>query len=401
MGRLVLRNVTIIACDTDSEPNPRLGSIHIDGGKIDEIQFGEAPPAGSWEGALVVDATGLYAVPGLVNLHAHLFNPGSASWPYVAHGEAALAAVAARSAYDSLRAGVTTIRELGSPHHVALTVKNLIEEELLIGPRIVGAGSVVTITGGHGHWMGDEADTPGEVVKAIRRQVKAGAGIIKFMASGGAGTPETTTSSPGLSLESMKAGVEEAASLGIGVAAHALDFTGIQNAVRAGVTSVEHGTACTPEIITEMSERGVALVSTLSVNKILDASSPQPGLPEWILDRVRPLANGRYQSFRMALDAGVKVGAGMDSGAPLLRHEDFVTELETMEGLGASSYQALLSATKWAGEILGSGDGLGQLVAGGPADVLLLRSDPLASISACRDIAAVLARGDIIWENGR
>ena len=398
MGRLNLQNATIITCENELHPDPRVGSIFIDGGKIEAVHFGDSAVEGEWQGASRVDGTGLYAVPGMINLHAHLFNPGSAPWPYVADGEAALTAVAARSAYDSLCAGVTSIRELGSPHHVALTVKNLIEDGLILGPRIVAAGSVVTITGGHGHWMGDEADSPSEVVKAIRRQVKAGAGVIKFMASGGAGTVETTTSSPGLSLESMKAGVAEAAALGVRVAAHALDSVGIENAVRAGVTSIEHGTACTPDTISEMRDRGVALVSTLSVNKILDAASPSLGIPQWLLDRVRPLARGRYESFRAALESGVKVGAGMDSGVPLLRHEDFVTELETMEWLGATSYQALLAATKWAGEILGSTDRLGQLAAGSPADILLLRADPLASASACRDVAAVVTRGEILAE---
>ena len=304
--------------------------------------------------------------------------------------------IAAKNAADTLKAGITSIRDLGSPFHSALTVKKLIDEGVIAGPRITAAGHVITITGGHGHWMGYEADTPDEVRKGVRTQIKAGAGVIKLMASGGAGTTETTTSSPGLPLDCLRAAVEEAATFGVPTAAHALDRRGVENAVRAGVTTLEHGASCDQEIVELMRENDIALVSTLAVNTILGEASPSSGAPAWLIERVRPLASPRYASFRLALDAGVVIGAGMDSGVPLLRHDDLASELEAMENLGQPSAEVLASATRVAAELLGRSSQIGTIEAGKTADLVVLERNPLDGIEAVRGVRHVIAGGELV-----
>src|SRR5215475_12500399 len=161
-----------------------------------------------------------------------------------------------RGAQDTLEAGVTTVRDLGGRDYVELAVRRGIGEGVFPGPRILGAGKPVCMTGGHGHFVGREADGPDDVRKAVREQLKAGADVIKLIATGGVMTPGVEPGSPQLTLEEMRAAVEEAVKAGRRTAAHAQGSSGIADAVEAGITTIEHGIFLTDEIIAAMKRKG-------------------------------------------------------------------------------------------------------------------------------------------------
>jgi imidazolonepropionase-like amidohydrolase len=390
---LAITDVSIIDCVGD-ETAPRNGWVTVTDGVIDAVGEGRMPS--DLTVGKVIEGRGGYLIPGLINLHTHLFGDAGPVWPHRFSRPEELAVIAAKNAMETVKSGVTSVRDLGGPFRTALTVKNLIDEGAIIGPRITASGDVITITGGHGHWMGYEADTPDEVRKGVRTQIKAGAGVIKLMASGGAGTAETTTSSPGLPFDCLQAAVEEAASFGVPTAAHALDRNGVENAIRAGVTTLEHGVSCDRELVELMRKNGVALVSTLAVNTILGEAPPGCCVAPWLVERVRPLAADRYNSFRLAMESDVVIGAGMDSGVPLLRHDDFASELEAMESLGQPPTEVLASATRVAASLLGHSSTVGTIEARKLADLVLLERNPLDGIEAVRSIRHVIAGGALI-----
>src|SRR5579871_466769 len=205
------------------------------------------------DGAEVVQAAGRTLLPGLIDCHVHLAYDGRPGEPI--NPVAPLPVYAwrmANNARATLRAGFTTVRDLGAPQAVNCDLMRAVESGLVEGPRVVAAGRMITMTGGHGWPIGREADGADEVRKAVREQLKAGARTIKLMASGGVMTPGVDPRSPQLGLDELSAGVEEAHKAGVKTASHAQAAAGIRNAVFAGIDSIEHGIYLEDEVIEEM-----------------------------------------------------------------------------------------------------------------------------------------------------
>ena len=338
-------------------------------------------------------------VPGLINAHAHLEMSGEAHTTQTLQlttvTQRALACAA--NARKSLEAGVTTIRELGSSETLGIDTRDAVACGTLAGPNIICAGRVICMTGGHGWWIGREADGPSDVRKAVREQRKAGADCIKFIATGGVLTKGAVPAIAQLDEEELGAGVEEAHAHGMRCAAHAIGADGIKNALRAGVDSIEHGHLLDDEAIALFLEREAYLVPTLSAIACIVEAGAEAGMPDWALQKAQAIERFARVNLTKARAAGVKFAGGSDAGTPFNRHEAYWREVELMHSeLGMSAREALATATTAAADLLGLDRG--RLRPGAAADVLLLRRDLDEDLHALREPLAVVKDGRIVHE---
>jgi imidazolonepropionase-like amidohydrolase len=369
--------------------------VLIEGGRIAAVGAGLPRPAG----ARVLDCQGRFLLPGLVDCHVHITSDGDPGWAASVGTEPVplTAWKAAEHARRTVRAGVTTVRELGAPAGVGIQLARAIEEGRLVGPRVLAAGQAITMTGGHGRGgFAVEADGADGVRKAVREQLKAGATAIKLIASGGVMTPGVNPQSPSFTEAEMAAGVEEAHNAFRVVAAHAQATEGIKRAVRAGVDSIEHGVWLDEEAICLMAERGTYFVPTLTAPHHI-AHGRDSAIPAFMVEKALLVEADHIASFRAALRAGVRVAMGTDQGTPLSRPGENAQEALRMAEHGLSPAAAILAATAWGADLLNLE--AGRLEAGLHGDVLVLASDPLSELAAlARDeaIVAVVARGRVV-----
>lgn len=203
---------------------------------------------------------GRTVIPGLINAHVHLTLDASVPDALKALREEPPAATAIRAASRArrmLEAGITTARDVGGVNFIELAVRDLIKSGEIPGPRLLCAGKQITMTGGQGWPMGRESDGPDDVRKAVREQLKAGADLIKLMATGRVLTPRVEPGAAQLTEDEMRAGIIEANKAGRRTAAHAQGTEGVKAAVRAGVDTVEHGVLLDEETVAMMKERDI------------------------------------------------------------------------------------------------------------------------------------------------
>lgn len=342
-----------------------------------------------------VDLGDATLMPGLVDAHVHLVWDASAEPHEVVERESRALTVlrCARNAALHLRAGVTTVRDVGSADGLAVEIGRAVELGILSGPRVVAAGRAIAMTGGHGWFLGREADGPDAVRRAAREEIKAGASCIKLMASGGVYGHAEEPGSPQLTVEEMRPAVEEAHKAGRKAAAHAYSVEAINNALEAGVDSVEHGSFLDRETVGRMREQGTYLVPTMSVYAAMAEKGPELGSPEYITRKTAEVLEAGGEAFRLALEAGVPVAAGTDCGAPGHPHGTLPEELRLMVEAGATPQQALRFGTSAAAELLGLGDEVGALEPGKRADLLAVAGDPTLDILALGEVRLVLRDG--------
>ncbi len=349
-----------------------------------------------------VDLAGQTLLPGLVNCHVHLCL-GAEADPVTALRQepAALTAIKAlMRARQTVEAGVTTVRDLGGREYVELSVKRAIQEGWVAGPRILAAGRPICMTGGHGHWLGREADGPADARKAAREQLKAGADVIKLIATGGVMTAGVEPGSPQLTLEEMRAAIEEAGKAGRRTAAHAQGSAGVWDALEAGITSIEHGIYLTEEIVARMRRDGAFLVPTLIAPAAIAAGGLAAGIPEFMVRKSESVMPAHVGSFQLALRTGVRIAAGADSGTPLNPHGSLLPELELMVKYGMTPLDAIRASTVTAAECLGLGAQIGRIAPGYAADLLAVGGDPAERIQALADVRWVFVNGRAIRREG-
>ena len=305
------------------------------------------------------------------------------------------AAVHARA---TVEAGVTTVRDLGGREYAELAVRTAIEQGLVPGPRIIAAGKAVCMTGGHGAWIGREADGPAEIRKAVRDQLRAGADVIKVIATGGVMTAGVEPGAAQLGLDELRAAVEEARRAGRRVAAHAQGTQGIADAVSAGVASVEHGIFLTEELVARMRAAGTALVATLVAAERIASAGADSGVPDWMVAKSRAVVEHHVRSFRLACRAGVPIAAGSDAGTPLNPHGSLLPELALMARHGLRPLECLQAATGSAAALLGLGERIGRIAPGYDADLLAVEGDPAEDLDALARVRLVIARGRVVLD---
>ncbi|HET8569016.1 MAG TPA: amidohydrolase family protein [Candidatus Limnocylindria bacterium] len=339
-----------------------------------------------------VDAPGRFALPGLINCHAHLTLDGSADFSAATRRPVAAQTLTAfRSARAALRSGVTLVRDLGAAGTTVIELAREIERGGIEGPRILAAGRGVTTTGGHGLEIARMADGEDEVRKAVREQLMDGARCIKLFSTGGVlgegARPEVSQ----FSAAETRAAVEEAHKAGVRITTHAHGAEGVRIAVQSGVDSIEHATMLDRRAVQLLNEKDVAIVPTLSALAAIMANLDS--VPAHVRERAQVTAARHHESVRLAHQAGVRIAAGTDAGTPFNTHDAFAEELRLLAEVGLSREQALAAATSVAARVVGA-DGSGRIGPGARADLVFVDGDPTKDLAVLRSPRGVWVRGE-------
>ncbi len=372
-------------------------AVLVENGRITALEPARSLPS-TVEVTDLGDAT---LLPGLIDAHVHLVWNASKE-PHVLVDQESRFLTVLRCAHNctlQIRAGVTTVRDTGSTDAIAVAVARATEVSAIPGPRVVAAGRVICMTGGHAWVLGREADGPDSVRAAARAEMKAGAHFIKLMASGGIYGHAEEVGSPQYTVEEMRAGVEEAHKTGRKTGAHAYSPRAIANALEAGIDSVEHASFLSAELAARMRQQKTYIVPTLSVYQAMHDRGPTLGTPEYILRKTTDVMLASRAAFKLALEAGVPIAAGTDCGAPGHPHGTLPEELRLMVEFGATPMQAIRFGTAAAADVLGLGADIGTLEPGKRADLLVVAGDASRSILALREVRLVLRDGLQVWSS--
>ncbi len=313
---LVLTNVDVIDGNGGA---PRRGStIRIDGDRIRAI--GDEPSVEDE----VVDCGGRTVIPGLINCHGHIMlDGGKSDEPNLRDPVAYRAIQAAHRVRRIVRAGITTFRDVSGVQYVELSVRRAIDEGLIPGPRLLCSAMRLTMTGGFFGSIGREVDGVDDMRKAVRENRRAGADLIKMVASGGQRSIMGCEPGPSeLTFEELQAGAQEAKRLGLTSAAHAVGTRAIKHAIQAGVTSVEHGNFLDEEGTQMLLERGTYLVPTLSVTNSYVQHGRELGLGQDAIDQAKRSLDAALSAFDLARRQGVPIALGNDAGTAFNPHDD-------------------------------------------------------------------------------
>lgn len=357
----------------------------------------------------VIDLSGKFVMPGLIDAHVHIGMNGaggnSADSIRRLVGEDALSSL--KNAQTDLMAGFTTLRDCGSSQFNSVSVRNSINKGEFIGPRLTVCGKSMGSTGGHSdsHYSPDLVEaTPKQHVidgvasayHAARYNIKYGADFLKFMATGGVMSFGTTVGAQQLTFEEMKAICEIADMYGIHTATHAHGTNGIKAAVRAGVTSVEHGMILDDEAIELMLEHGTYLTPTIIAAERIVANGETGAMAPWMVDKARQVLSRHEAGFRKCLERGVKISFGTDSGTPYNFHGKQGYEFELMNRFGMKVEDILVAATKTNSELLRRNHEIGTLEAGKYADIVAFEKSPMDDVKTMTNCVFVMKGGAVI-----
>jgi imidazolonepropionase-like amidohydrolase len=381
-------------------------TIVVEGNKIISIDKGFTNATGQ---DVVIDLKTKTVMPGLIDLHIHVegeTNKDQALQRFTTND----ADVAFRStvfARKTLMAGFTTVRDLGGSG-VNISLRNAINQGLVQGPRIFTAGKSIATTGGHADptnsyrkdLMGDPGpkegviNSPEEGRQAVRQRYKEGSDLIKVTSTGGVLSLAKDGSGPQFTDEELKAIIQTAKDYGFHTAAHAHGAEGMKRAVLAGITTIEHGTMMTEEVMDLMKQKGTFYVPTLSAGKFVAEQAKVPGYYHpLVVPKALSIGPQLQDTFAKAYKRGVKIAFGTDAG--VFPHGDNGKEFTYMIEAGMPAMEAIKSATIVNAGILGISDKLGTLEAGKTADIVASDENPLKNIKTMETISFVMKEGVI------
>src|SRR5579863_1856924 len=356
-------------------------------------------------GAATIDLSHSTVLPGLIDAHTHLtFDPGSTGYRGLSISAPREALIGARNARVTLEAGFTTVRNVGAGGYSDIALRDAIDAGDVPGPRIDASGPALGITGGHcdNNLLAPEFHASSDgvangvpaVMAKVRENIKYGAGVIKFCATGGVlskgDSPELEQYSP----EEMRAIIQEAHRLGRKVAAHAHGAQGIKDAVEAGVDSIEHGSFINEEDIQLMKQHGTYLVPTLYLSDWFMENYKSLGLTDDMVAKAKYVMPAARQNIGRAFREGVKVAFGTDSA--VYPHGLNAHEFAVMVKLGLTPLQAIQAATINAADLLGWSDRVGSLEPGHFADLIAVDGDPLQDVTALEQVKFVMKGGEVV-----
>ena len=381
--------------------------VEIVGDRIESV----GPDQGRYPNeARVIDLSQHTVVPGLIDCHAHLVGEleGGEYATQLMRTGAQEALVGVRNARDTVMAGFTAVRDVGTFRaFVDVSLRDAIDAGDVVGPRMQCAGPFVTVSSGGGdippvapdvqvpaELRFGVANSADEVRRVVREILHRGADIIKVIATGAVLTRGTVPGAPEFSEDEIRAAVEEAAHYGTFVAAHAHGAEGIKRAVRAGARSIEHGSLIDDEAIELMAERGTYLVADIFCGDYIAEEGRRRGWPEEILRKNEDTTDAQREGFQKAVKAGIKVAFGTDSG--VYPHGWNARQLPYMVRFGMTSMQAVQSATIAAAELMGWEDRIGSVHAGKLADLVAVEGDALEDVARLTDVAFVMKGGEVL-----
>lgn len=362
--------------------------------------------------AQTLDLNDKYILPGLINCHAHICWPGTgASMPdYWDYPYEIIVLCAAQNARTELLSGVTTVRDCGGPGTLVQRIDEAVKGGKIEGPRIYKCGAMLTISGGHAHNIGVEADGPEEIVKAVRAQFKQGADFIKLMATGGS-TPGTYPGHASYSVSELRAAVKTAHRIEKAVATHCRGIPGIRNSIDAGVDFIEH--ACfelpdgnlefDPKLADDIAAAGAIVVPTIRLYKdhVINLEEKKKQNEDWtpeskkLLELMSRNLEEKIKSLEGLQRASVTCLAGNDAGLPNTGFGLLWQELEIMAEGGLTALQAIISATKNAAVALGLDDEIGSIKEGKQADIIAVDGDPTRRITRLRKVDFIMKAGRV------
>ncbi|HMH20744.1 MAG TPA: amidohydrolase family protein [Puia sp.] len=384
-------------------------SIIVTGNTITDLQKGYISAV---QGDKSIDLKGSTVMPGLIDAHVHLEDETSpnAQLKEFTMSTADIAFQSTVYAKTTLMAGFTTVRDVGGTG-VNIALRNAIRKGQVVGPRVYTAGKIISSTGGHGdptHGYRDGlyaepsftetvADGKEACIKAVRQMYKEGADLIKITASGGVLSLEKDGTGPQFSEEEIRAIVQTAKDYGMPVAAHAHGAEAMKRAIRAGVTSIEHGTLMDEETIALFVKSGTWYVPTIIAGKSVADSAKKPGyFPERIAGKAMAIGPIIQGTFARAYKAGVKIAFGTDAG--VYAHGKNWMEFVYMTEAGMPALEAIRCATVNAAELIGVSDKVGSIEKGKFADIVAVEGDPTHDIRAMGKVKFVMKDG-VVYKN--
>jgi len=399
---------TSVYIDGISDKSKTNSTIIVENGKIKSISSGYLNPAG-YE---YIDLKSYTVMPGLMDMHVHFGGEyqSKAERPVKVERET-VAILAAKHAVITLNAGFTTVRQVGDSGLVAISLRDAINSQQVIGPRIFAAGKSIATTGGHADptngMSADEYEYPTpedgvingpyEAFTAVRQRYKDGADGIKLTVTGGVLSVAKSGDNPQFTKEEIDAVVEAAKDYGFWVAVHAHGSEGMKRAVLAGVNSVEHGTFMTEEVMDLMIERGTYYVPTISAGEfVAEKSKIDNYFPEIVRPKAATVGPQIGATFGKAYNRGVKIAFGTDVGVQA--HGTNWKEFVYMKKYGMNEMDAIKSATMETAKLLRISDELGSLEEGKIADIIAVAGNPLEDISVMENVVFVMKDG-VIYKN--
>lgn len=399
---------TIIHCgnliDGKANDGQQQMTIVVEANKIISVDKGYTKPGSSDK---LIDLSKKTVMPGLIDLHVHLEGETSKD-QVVQRFTLNKADVAFRStvfAKRTLLAGFTSVRDLGGSG-VNTSLRNAINQGLVIGPRIFSAGKSIATTGGHADptngyredLMGDPGpkegviNSPEEARQAVRQRYKDGSDLIKITATGGVLSIAKDGSGPQFTDEELEAIIETAKDYGMHTAAHAHGTEGMKRAVMAGITTIEHGTKMTDEVMDLMKQKGTYYVPTITAGKFVAEKAKEPGYYHpLVVPKAMEIGPQIQQTFGKAYKKGVKIAFGTDAG--VFPHGENGKEFGYMVEAGMPAMETIKSATIIAAGVLGIADKIGTLEAGKLADIVAVDEDPIKNIKTMEKVSFVMKEG--------
>ncbi|WP_207496421.1 metal-dependent hydrolase family protein [Aridibaculum aurantiacum] len=385
-------------------------SVIVEGKKIVDVREGFVQPAA---GGRIIDLKNRTVMPGLMDMHVHMESETrrGATADRFTKNPADVAFDAAQYAQTTLLAGFTTVRDLGGSG-VNVALRNAVAKGTVAGPRIFTAGKSIATTGGHADptngyrkdLMGNPGPAegvingPDEARQAIRQRYKDGSDLIKITATAGVLSQAKDASGAQFTDEELKAIIETAKDYGYKVAAHAHGAEGLKRAVRAGVSSIEHGTFMDDEAIALMKKHGTYYVPTIIAGRSTADSAKIPGYySEIVTPKALEVGPKIQNTFTRAYKAGVKIAFGTDAG--VFMHGKNWREFAYMVEGGMPAMEAIRCATVHAADLLGTTATLGSIEKGKFADIIAVEGDPITNINAMENVRFVMKDGRVFRQN--
>ncbi|MFN4183427.1 MAG: amidohydrolase family protein [Hyphomonas sp.] len=383
-------------------------TILVEDGRIVSITAGYSKP----KDYTLINLREAYVLPGLIDSHVHITGengPGGRIKEFE-DSDVDTAFDGAAFALTTLRAGFTTVQDVGAPNDSIFGLRDAIARGAVPGPRIRASGNGVAVTGGHGDINGYSArvmtaftganicNGADDCRRAVRQQIKEGADLIKITATGGVLSNTSAGLEQQFTDDELAAIVDAAHSMGRKVTAHAHGKSGVDAALRAGIDSIEHGTYLDSESIALFKEKGATLVPTALAGATVTGWTNEPWLPAASRAKAAQVGPLMLEMLRRAHEGGVNVAFGTDTGVS--RHGDNAKEFALMVEAGFTPEAAIRAATVVASDHLEMSDEIGTLEAGKYADLIAVSKDPLKDIRALEAVDFVMKGGEV-YKSGK